>query len=86
MSKNSSTLSKTPESEQSGSTTGKSLASESPNSSLSTTPWRARIQFSLPRSVLISPLCDMKRFGWARSQLGNVFVENRECTIARWLV
>ncbi len=50
------------------------------------TPSRARIQLMLPRSVLISPLWDMKRFGCARSQLGNVLVENRECTIAMWVV
>ena len=37
----------------------------------------------LPRSVLISPLWLMKRFGWARSQDGNVFVAKREWTIAK---
>lgn len=36
-------------------------------------------QFTLPRSVLISPLWPKTRIGWARSQLGKVFVENREC-------
>ena len=40
----------------------------------------------LPRSVLISPLWLMNRIGWARSHEGNVLVENREWTIARWLV
>ena len=40
----------------------------------------------LPRTVLISPLWLMNRSGWARSQEGNVLVENREWTIARWLV
>ncbi len=75
-----------PESLQSGSTTGNSFFSSSPNSSLFTTPWRACIQFMLPRSVLISPLWLMNRFGCARSQDGNVLVENREWTIARWLV
>ena len=35
---------------------------------------RACIQFTLPRSVLISPLCAKKRNGWARSHVGNVFV------------
>jgi hypothetical protein len=36
---------------------------------------RARIQLTLPRSVLISPLCAIRRYGWASSQLGNVLVE-----------
>ena len=40
---------------------------------------RARIQFRLPRIVLISPLCAMNRYGWASGQDGNVLVENREC-------
>ncbi len=83
MSRNSSTLSKTPESELSGSTTGNSSPSRSPKCSDFAMPSRAFIQFMLPRSVLISPLWDMKRFGCARSQLGNVFVEKRECTMAR---
>ena len=56
MSRNSSTLSNAPESETSGSTTGKSLRMDSPNSSLDAVPSRARIQLTLPRSVLISPL------------------------------
>ena len=43
---------------------------------------RARIQFRLPRIVLISPLCAMYRYGWASGQDGNVLVENRECTRA----
>ena len=43
---------------------------------------RASIRSALPRIVLISPLCMMRRFGCARSQLGFVFVEKRECTIA----
>ena len=46
-------------------------------------PWRACIQFMLPRSVLISPLWHINRLGWARSQDGKVLVENRECTIAK---
>lgn len=44
---------------------------------------RARIQFSLPRTVLISPLCASIRYGCASGQEGKVFVENREWTIAR---
>ena len=43
---------------------------------------RARIQLTLPRSVLISPLWAMSRYGCASSQLGNVLVEKRECTSA----
>ena len=43
---------------------------------------RASILSALPRMVLISPLCTMKRLGWARSQLGSVLVEKRECTMA----
>ena len=34
-----------------------------------------RIQFILPFSVLISPLCANMRNGWARCHCGNVFVE-----------
>lgn len=41
---------------------------------------RAVIQFRLPLTVLISPLCATKRYGWASGQLGKVLVENRECT------
>ena len=43
---------------------------------------RASILSTLPRMVLISPLCIKRRFGCARSQLGFVLVEKRECTIA----
>ena len=71
-------MSKLPESLQSGSITGKTLARSSPKRSLFMTPSRARIQFMLPRRVLISPLWLMKRLGWARSQLGKVLVEKRE--------
>ena len=39
--------------------------------------WRERIQLRLPCSVLISPLCAMKRNGCARSQVGKVLVEKR---------
>ena len=42
----------------------------------------ASILSALPRMVLISPLCTMRRLGWARSQLGFVLVEKRECTMA----
>ena len=43
---------------------------------------RARIQFRLPRTVLISPLCATYRYGCASGQEGNVLVENLECTRA----
>lgn len=43
---------------------------------------RAFIQLRLPLTVLISPLCATKRYGWASGQLGNVFVEKREWTSA----
>ena len=43
---------------------------------------RARIQFRLPRTVLISPLCAMYRYGCASGHDGKVLVENRECTRA----
>ncbi len=46
---------------------------------------RAFIQLRLPRTVLISPLWAMKRYGWASGQEGKVFVENRECTTASWV-
>ena len=39
---------------------------------------RALIQLMLPRRVLISPLWEIIRYGWASFQLGNVFVLNRE--------
>ena len=42
----------------------------------------ARILSAFPRMVLISPLCTIKRFGCALSQLGFVLVLNRECTMA----
>ena len=71
----SSTLSKVAESEPPGRTTGKTFARSSPNSSDASCDSRARIQLTLPRSVLISPLWAIIRYGWASSQLGNVFVE-----------
>ncbi len=43
---------------------------------------RARIQLRFPLTVLISPLCAMKRNGCASGQDGNVFVEKREWTSA----
>lgn len=55
----------------------------SPSSSLSSCDCRARIQLRLPRTVLISPLCASERNGCASGHDGNVFVEYRECTMAR---
>ena len=46
---------------------------------------RARIQFWLPCTVLISPLWATKRYGWASGHDGNVFVEKRLCTSSRAL-
>ena len=43
---------------------------------------RASILSTLPRMVLISPLCSRKRLGWALSQEGVVLVEKREWTMA----
>ena len=40
-----------------GSITGRVAARSSPNSSERNSDWRALIQFSLPCTVLISPLC-----------------------------
>ena len=50
--------------------------------SLASSASRARIQLRLPITVLISPLCATKRYGWASGQDGNVLVEKRECTSA----
>ena len=43
---------------------------------------RASILSAFPLMVLISPLCTIRRFGWALFQLGFVLVENRLCTMA----
>ena len=48
-----------------------------PKSSDASCDSRARIQLTLPISVLISPLWPITRYGWASSQVGNVFVEKR---------
>ena len=61
---------------------GVQLFGESPSSGLASWDWRARIQFRLPLTVLISPLCAMVRNGWASGQDGKVLVEKREWTIA----
>ena len=59
---------------------GKMRSSGAESTSLSITPSRARIQFSLPCTVLISPLWASMRYGCASGHDGNVFVLNRECT------
>ncbi len=58
--------------------TGSTFGRSSPNSSDASCDSRARIQLTLPRSVLISPLWAIIRYGCASAQLGNVFVEKRE--------
>ena len=78
----SSTLSKVAESEPPGRTTGWTFWMSMPNSGDSSWLSRARIQFTLPISVLISPLWQTTRYGCASSQLGKVLVEKRECTSA----
>ncbi len=59
-----------------------SNGSNSPSSSELRRPSRADSQLRLPWIVLISPLWASRRNGCASGQLGNVFVEKRECTIA----
>ena len=76
------TLSNVAESEPPARTTGRIFGRSSPNSSEASCDSRARIQFTLPRSVLISPLWAIIRYGCASSQLGKVLVEKRECTSA----
>ena len=61
---------------------GKSASGSSPKRCEWTPPSRTRIQFTFPRSALISPLWQMKRYGCERGQVGKVFVEKRECTSA----
>ena len=78
----SSTLSSVAESEPPLRTTGSTFSRSSPNSSEASWDSRARIQLTLPRSVLTSPLWAIIRYGWASSQLGKVLVEKRECTSA----
>ena len=68
------TLSKMPESLWPGWITGFSFSMLSPNSGEDMVFSRAFILLMLPRRVLISPLCAMKRKGCARGQDGKVFV------------
>jgi hypothetical protein len=71
------TLSKIWVSEPSTSMAGRILARSSPKMLDRNVDWRANTQFTLPRSVLISPLWLMKRYGCARPHDGKVFVEKR---------
>ena len=83
MTKNSRVLSSMAESEPSAWITGSTLVkSSSEKAGVDMVSSRACILSALPRMVLISPLWTMKRLGWARSQLGLVLVEKRECTRA----
>ncbi|CNL92329.1 Uncharacterised protein [Mycobacterium tuberculosis] len=63
-----------------------STSAADPKMSVLISASRARIQFSLPVTVLISPLCAIRRNGCASGQDGKVFVENRECTMPSALV
>ena len=58
----------------------------SPSCGVESTLSLASIHPRFPRMVLISPLCANRRKGCARLQVGNVFVLNRECTMASPLV
>ncbi|OUZ01350.1 hypothetical protein B0172_04575 [Mycobacterium avium subsp. paratuberculosis] len=63
-----------------------STSASVPNTSVLISASRARIQFSLPVTVLISPLCAMRRNGCASGHDGKVLVEKRECTMPSALV
>ena len=81
--RNSRVLSSMAESEPVGAITGRTLPmSSSDRQADCMVSSRASIRSALPRMVLISPLWRISRLGWARSQLGVVLVENRECTMA----
>ncbi len=82
MTRNSSTLSKTAESQPPSITIGTIFLRSSPSSAERHSASRACIQLMLPRSVLISPLWAMKRYGCASGHDGKVLVEKRWCTRA----
>src|SRR3954463_13007386 len=82
----STTLSSDAESEPPGRMIGLKSSMASPNTSDLSIDSRASIHARLPDSVLISPLCEMRRNGCARSHEGKVLVEKRECTIASFEV
>ena len=81
--RNSKVLSSIAESEPAVFTTGRTFSISSSSSGEYMVSSRASIRSMLPRMVLISPLWRMIRLGCARSQLGVVLVEKRECTSAR---
>ena len=85
MVRNSKTLSRLAESLMPSCTIGR-RSLMSPSAWLVSTLSRAFIHPRLPRMVLISPLWASRRKGWANDHVGNVFVENRECTSASPLV
>src|SRR5215468_11071781 len=80
--RNSSALSKQAVSDWPSYEIGHSLLMSSPKCSEDTDACRAAIQLLLPRSVLISPLWAIMRYGCASDQVGNVLVEKRWCTSA----
>ena len=79
---NSSALSSMAESEPSWLMMGSTLCMSYLKYSDSMFSSRAAILSALPRMVLISPLCTINRYGWARIQLGFVLVLNLEWTMA----
>ena len=60
-----------------GPISGTIFARSAPSSSDDIACRRAAIQLMLPRTVLISPLWQMNRYGCASRQDGNVLVEKR---------
>jgi len=74
---NSRALSKQAESDWPSAISGHSLTRSLPSTSERSAWRRAVIQLRLPRSVLISPLWQTMRKGWASRQLGKVLVEKR---------
>ena len=82
MTRNSMVLSSMAESEPEALTTGNTRSIFPRRTAEDMVSSRASIRSTLPRMVLISPLWRRKRLGWARSQLGVVFVEKREWTMA----
>ena len=80
--KNSSVLSSIAESEPLMFTTGRTLSISFCITLENIVSSRANIRSTFPLIVFISPLWSINLFGCALSQLGFVFVENLECTIA----
>ena len=78
----SSTASNAAESELPTGIAGSVRATSSPSGPAASRASRARIQLTLPSSVLNSPLWALMWNGCASAQLGKVLVEKRECTMA----